>query len=188
LDALHAATGLPWWAVIPLQALAIKTMLLPVSLKQAKIVRTNMVLWTESFELQQQLAHAEQRQQNTAVQQPSAASADAGNGSKSRQWRQQQQQQQQHDADQSPNQQHYQQQQQQLLQVATDALQNLQQWQQRLTTYHDLRRKCGVPHPAWLAVNQALQVLKVPHMLAAQLTPPQGTRATASSAAGQQSC
>jgi hypothetical protein len=34
----------------------------------------------------------------------------------------------------------------------------LQHWQERVQLFHDLRRKCGVPHPAWLLVNGSLQV------------------------------
>lgn len=151
LEALHAATGLPWVAVIPAAAVAIKTLLLPISLKQAKIVRTNMVLWKEAYEfqkqqdarLQRQQQEQQQPQQQEGTQQqqqqpqlqlqlqpqqqatPASAAAGAGQGP---------------------------------LDAAATALQQLQHWQQRLALFHDLRRKCGVPHPAWLFVNSSLQV------------------------------
>jgi hypothetical protein len=41
---------------------------------------------------------------------------------------------------------------------AAAALQQLQHWQARLAMYHELRVKCGVPHPAWFVFNQLLQV------------------------------
>lgn len=44
------------------------------------------------------------------------------------------------------------------LDAAAAALQQLQHWQERVQLFHDLRRKCGVPHPAWLLVNGSLQV------------------------------
>jgi hypothetical protein len=130
LEALHTATGLPWFAVIPAAAVAVKTLLLPISLKQAKIVRTNMVLWKEAYEFQKQQdarLQRQQEQQGTNQQQATPAGAAAGAG-------------------QSP------------LDAAAAALQQLQHWQQRLALFHDLRRKCGVPHPAWLFVNSSLQV------------------------------
>lgn len=143
LDAIHTATGLPWCAVIPAAAVAIKTLLLPISLKQAKIVRTNMVLWKEAYEFQKQQQarmdrqQQEQQEQTLSMQQPqqvvqqphpqgpAAAAAGGGQGA---------------------------------FDAASAALQQLQHWQQRIQLFHDLRRKCGVPHPAWFFVNSSLQV------------------------------
>jgi membrane protein insertase Oxa1/YidC/SpoIIIJ len=165
LDALHAATGMPWWAVIPATSVGIKTLLLPLSLKQAKIVRTNMVLWTESFEF---LRQREARDKHRAAadagvsadpasssstlatdlqpreQQFTGAAAGVQQAAQPQQQRQQQQQ--------------LQQQQLQAVDSATAALQQLQHWQARLAMYHELRVKCGVPHPAWFMFNQLLQV------------------------------
>jgi membrane protein insertase Oxa1/YidC/SpoIIIJ len=140
LDALHSLSGLPWWAVIPAAAVGIKTLLLPLSLKQAKIVRTNMVLWSE--------AHEFQRQQETRRQRLRQEQQEQG-ATQQHQHQQQQQQQQQapaHAAGQSST------------EAAATTLQQLQQWQGRLQLYHSLRRKCGVPHPAWFLVNSSLQV------------------------------
>jgi hypothetical protein len=149
LDALHTATGLPWCAVIPAAAVAIKTLLLPISLKQAKIVRTNMVLWKEAYEFQKQQQARMDRQQQE----------------------QQQQQQQQQEEAQSMQQPQQSAQKLQLkgpaapagggqgaFDAAAAALQQLQHWQQRIQLFHDLRRKCTVPHPAWFFVNSSLQV------------------------------
>ncbi|KAF8072601.1 ALB3L3 [Scenedesmus sp. PABB004] len=138
LDALHAGSGLPWWAAIPATTLAVKVLLLPVSLKQAKIVRTNMVLWAESSELERQRqareAHAAAAAAAPAAaparQQPLAAARDAGAAP----------------AQQAAG-----------AAAAAAALQQLLQWQRRVATFHDLRRKCAVPHPAWFVVNQLLQ-------------------------------
>ncbi|KAF6264498.1 hypothetical protein COO60DRAFT_128154 [Scenedesmus sp. NREL 46B-D3] len=165
LDALHAASGLPWWAVIPATSVAIKTLLLPVSLKQAKIVRTNMVLWTESFEF---LRQREARDKHKAAAAAAAASRDCTALSRSSMFaadmqptqQQQQQQQQQQIAGAAVGDQPAAQALQQQLQAAssaTAALQQLQHWQARLAVYHDLRVKCGVPHPAWFLFNQLLQ-------------------------------
>lgn len=38
---------------------------------------------------------------------------------------------------------------------------HLHQWQQRLELYNMLRKKCDVPHPSWVLVNQLLQVSSV---------------------------
>jgi membrane protein insertase Oxa1/YidC/SpoIIIJ len=117
LDALHGATGLPWWAAIPAVSLAVKSALLPLSLRQAKIVRTNMALWRESFELEQQLTAKRAQQQ------------------------QQQQQQQKHIE----------------LDAAKHTLERLAAMHSRLVTFHELRRRCNVPHPAWLLGNGLMQ-------------------------------
>lgn len=134
--------------------MAIKTVLLPLSLKQAKIVRTNMVLWKEAYEFQkQQHARMERHRQDAAQQQQQGG-----------QLIQQ--------PEQPMPQQPVLQQQQQVsssgLDAAASTLQQLQHWQERIALFHDLRKKCGVPHPAWLLVNGSLQVneagtAKTPH-------------------------
>jgi hypothetical protein len=155
LDALHAASGLPWWAVIPATSVAIKTLLLPVSLKQAKIVRTNMVLWAESFEF---LRQRDARENYKAAAAAAAAAGESTAASSSTlaadvQLHKQQQQQQVTDTAAGALLQ-----QAQAASSATAALQQLQHWQARLAVYHELRVKCGVPHPAWFVFNQLLQV------------------------------
>lgn len=141
LEALHTATGLPWVAVIPAATVAIKTLLLPISLKQAKIVRTNMVLWKEAYEFQKQQNARLQRQQQEQ-QQPQQQQE----GTQQQQSQLRQQATPAAGAGQGP------------LDAAAAALQQLQHWQQRIALFHDLRRKCGVPNPAWLLVNSSLQV------------------------------
>jgi hypothetical protein len=158
LDALHAASGLPWWAVIPATSVAIKTLLLPVSLRQAKIVRTNMVLWAESFEF---LRQRDAREKHKAE----AAAAAAGGSTVSQHstllaTAQPDQQQQAASATDGAQQAQALLQQVQAANSATAALQQLQHWQARLAVYHELRVKCGVPHPAWFAFNQLLQVIR----------------------------
>lgn len=158
LDLLHSATGLPWWAVIPSAAVLIKTLLLPLSLKQAKIVRTNMVLWQESYEfMRQQEKRAEHKAAAAAAAEatvshaaaaPAALQATAA-GQVSAQKSQSGQQ----------EARNLQQEEQQQLSRAAEALHQLHEWQVRLQVFHDLRRKCSVPHPAWFVVNQCLQVM-----------------------------
>lgn len=48
LEAVHSSTGLPWWASIPATALALRTLLAPLSLK-AKAASANIVLLHHSF-------------------------------------------------------------------------------------------------------------------------------------------
>lgn len=158
LDALHSLSGLPWWAVIPMTAVGIKTVLLPLSLKQAKIVRTNMVLWTEAYELQKQ-KHAKQQEEMAAAQPGQPLQQQQQMGAAAQQAELQ-------DSSQLPNQplpNHQGQQPHPVLQqgaadAAAAALQQLQYWQERIQLYHYFRRKCSVPHPAWLFVNSGLQV------------------------------
>jgi hypothetical protein len=136
----------------------IKTLLLPVSLKQAKIVRTNMVLWTESFEF---LRQREARDKHKAAAAAGISAEPTSNSSSSAlstdmQPHQQQQQFTGAAAGMQPAAQPMQQQ--QAMDSATAALQQLQHWQARLAMYHELRVKCRVPHPAWFVFNQLLQV------------------------------
>lgn len=37
IDALHNMTGLPWWATIPLTAVTIRTVLMPLTVQQVRI-------------------------------------------------------------------------------------------------------------------------------------------------------
>lgn len=149
LDAVQSFSGLPWWAVIPSIAVVIKTLLLPVSMRQAKIVRTNMVLWKESYEFVRQ-------REKQAEHRAAAAAAAATHASPCLTQHAPQvdapiitSQQQSQDKQQEPTH--------QLFKTA-QALHQLQQWHVRLQVFHDLRVKCAVPHPAWFMVNQCLQV------------------------------
>ena len=45
LEWVHTSTGLPWWASIPLTTVSLRLLLLPLSLRQAKIVRTNYAIY-----------------------------------------------------------------------------------------------------------------------------------------------
>eukprot|EP00878_Enallax_costatus_P010559 GHUV01011026.1.p1 GENE.GHUV01011026.1~~GHUV01011026.1.p1 ORF type:complete len:561 (+),score=174.83 GHUV01011026.1:501-2183(+) len=151
LDVLHSATGLPWWAVIPSAAVAVKTLLLPISLKQAKIVRTNMALWRESYEFVRQQEKRAKHQAVTAAATEANLSHTAATGGPQAAAADQAVQ-----HNRQPGQQHHQEPKRQLFHAA-EALRQLQQWQARLQVFHELRRKCCVPHPAWFVVNQCLQ-------------------------------
>ena len=156
LAALQATTGLPWWAAIPLATLSLKAALLPLSVRQARIVRSNMALWAESHELSRQheaqleaaaRQHVQQQQQ-TQQQQGGAGhstAAEAGAG-----------------AAPAPT-----------ANAAAaaapppaaataapgvpDGLLQLLRWRRRVELYGRLRRKCGVPHPAWFLANNLVQ-------------------------------
>ncbi|GBF90311.1 hypothetical protein Rsub_02417 [Raphidocelis subcapitata] len=151
LDALHAATGLPWWAAIPLTTLAAKAALLPLSVRQARIVRSNMALWNESFELSKQrdakeAAAARQRAELAAAaafatqqqdrQAPGNAPAAAADGALAGPR-----------PDEPPA----------ALGTAHDGLLQLLRWRRRVSLFHELRVKCGVPHPAWFLANNLVQ-------------------------------
>lgn len=47
-EAAHTATGLPWWASIPITALGVRTALLPFSIK-ARGASTNLLLLNAAF-------------------------------------------------------------------------------------------------------------------------------------------
>lgn len=49
LNFTHAASGLPWWASIPLAAFGVRTLLLPLSLR-AKAASANLILLNQSLE------------------------------------------------------------------------------------------------------------------------------------------
>lgn len=51
LQWVHDTTGLEWWAAIPLTSLCLRLALLPISLFQAKTVRTNFLVYKESVML-----------------------------------------------------------------------------------------------------------------------------------------
>ncbi len=84
LDAVHSSTGLPWWASIPLTSLAIRACLLPLSLRNAKLIRTNLALWSESAHLaQQQATKAALARQAAAASKSSVSSVDVSSRSDS---------------------------------------------------------------------------------------------------------
>lgn len=112
-----------------------------------------MVLWKEAFEFQKQQDARRERQQLEAQQHLQQAHNQPllYQHEPQQQQQEQPQQQQQHKgtaAAGAPG----------ALDAAAAALQQLQHWQERVQLFHDLRRKCGVPHPAWLLVNGSLQV------------------------------
>ena len=51
LEWVHTASGLPWWASIPACTLGMRLALLPISLRQAKLVRTLYMVYREAAEL-----------------------------------------------------------------------------------------------------------------------------------------
>jgi hypothetical protein len=156
LDAVHALTGLPWWAAIPLTTWGLKTALMPLSVRQARIVRSNMALWQESFELSRQReakeAAAVRARLEEAVAAATAAAADdsAVDGGRDQQRR---------DGDRGEK---------EAaaaaaaaaaggLAAAHESVMQLQRWQRRVRLFHDLRVKCAVPHPGWFFVNNLVQ-------------------------------
>ncbi|EFJ40476.1 hypothetical protein VOLCADRAFT_108139 [Volvox carteri f. nagariensis] len=63
---VHTATGLPWAASIPLTTLALRLALLPLSMRQARIIRSNFSLYREAVALtdqQERERHHQQQQQ-----------------------------------------------------------------------------------------------------------------------------
>lgn len=51
LQSLHDSTGLPWWATIPLASLTLRFALLPISMFQARVVRSNFMVYREAVQL-----------------------------------------------------------------------------------------------------------------------------------------
>jgi hypothetical protein len=166
-DALHEATGLPWWATIATASVALRLLLLPLSLRQAKIIRTNYGIWREAKALteQQQERAAAAAAAKLQLQPGSTAalsglnsssggsstssgggggssspagSSGAGSGASSGA----------SGGQQAPP-------------SASSRLQQqlaeMQAFQARVDTFHVLRRKAGAPHPAWIIINPLLQ-------------------------------
>jgi len=154
LDGVHSLTGLPWWASIPLTSLTLKVALLPLSLRNAKIIRTNLVLWSESAELTKQrmaklnmqaaadthktiayndgdastepLVNTTEGSRAGLGTNPSASGSRGSGGPGAS--------------------------------TLADSLAQLASYQARVRVFHDLRRRCDVPHPAWALVNMGVQV------------------------------
>ena len=68
LEWVHTTTGLPWWASIPLSTLALRLLLLPISLRQAKVIRTNYVIYKEAVGLtDRQLGYSQAGEQGAGI-------------------------------------------------------------------------------------------------------------------------
>lgn len=68
LEWVHTTTGLPWWASIPLSTLALRLLLLPISLRQAKVIRTNYVIYKEAVGLtDRQLGYSQAGEQAAGI-------------------------------------------------------------------------------------------------------------------------
>eukprot|EP00798_Chlamydomonas_sp_ICE-L_P016751 gene16751-23024_t len=51
IEWVHTSTGLPWWLSIPLTTIGLKLLLVPLSLKQAKLVRQSYGIYKEAHTL-----------------------------------------------------------------------------------------------------------------------------------------
>jgi hypothetical protein len=80
-EMVHSASGLPWWASIPLTTLGLRTLLLPLTLK-AKSAGLNFVLAQHATQTATNLVE-QWRQQQEAAQQPRAQPAAAPSSSSS---------------------------------------------------------------------------------------------------------
>ncbi|KAG2484553.1 hypothetical protein HYH03_016688 [Edaphochlamys debaryana] len=89
-ELVHSTTGLPWVASIPLTTFALRLALLPISMRQARIIRTNFSLYKEALALtdEQERQQREAREalsaaDDTAARMRPSASGPAGPGSPS---------------------------------------------------------------------------------------------------------
>ncbi|MEW5301675.1 MAG: hypothetical protein WDW36_004520 [Sanguina aurantia] len=85
LQWVHDTTGLPWWAVIPMVTLTLRATLLPLSLRQAAILRTNHGVYKEAVVLADQriLSQQQQRRWNSTVAAARAAPTPGSRGAAS---------------------------------------------------------------------------------------------------------
>ncbi|GFR44966.1 hypothetical protein Agub_g6276 [Astrephomene gubernaculifera] len=75
---VHTTTGLPWAASIPLTTLALRLALLPLSMRQARIIRTNYSIYKEALTLTaQQEQEAREREEQLRLEERAAASVSA---------------------------------------------------------------------------------------------------------------
>jgi hypothetical protein len=186
-DAFQETTGLPWWATIATASIGLRLLLLPLSLRQAKIIRTNYGLWKEAGSLMEQRAGAAASAASAArpgVQQASSSAPQltrtnttttiTSHASSSIS--------QQHTAtqnDASSTQQSYSSSSltsspspssaastssssMQHAALSTDGLskqlEEVARYHQRVKVFTMLRRKAGTPHPSWIIINPLLQV------------------------------
>ncbi|PNW79997.1 hypothetical protein CHLRE_08g373583v5 [Chlamydomonas reinhardtii] len=154
-EAVHGGCGLPWAAAIPAVTLALRLALLPLSMRQARIIRSNYSLYKEALaltdaqeaeaEAARQLAAGEQgrQQRHEAWQQGQqgqggaagaggaaslVASTSQGAGAEA------------------------------VAKREADLRARLLRSQAVLANFHLLRAKVGAPHPGWLVLNPLVQV------------------------------
>lgn len=77
---MHSMTGLPWWASIPLTTLALRTALLPLTLK-AKSAGLNFILAQQAGQTATNLIDHWKQQQQPAQQNPNSKSGSPTGGS-----------------------------------------------------------------------------------------------------------
>jgi tetratricopeptide (TPR) repeat protein len=131
LEVVHSSTGLPWWASIPLCTLSMRLALLPLSIRQATIVRTNYAIYKEAVLVTDRKIGEQWRiagsahSSSSSLKQPSSSPT-------------------QDEKDQAVPQ----------LSVA----QRLHRSRLILSTFSELRRKCDIPHPSWILINPLIQL------------------------------
>jgi len=153
LEWVHTMSGLPWWASIPLCTLAMRLVLMPISLRQAKIVRTSYMIYREALELtdrqmglnQKHSSQQQQQQQPSGTTTPVEAYVAPSSPSPSP------------STSPPPT---------SMLDIKNvseapppmTASQRLKRSQAILQNFSMLRKKCDAPHPIWIVVNPLLQV------------------------------
>ncbi|GLI67774.1 hypothetical protein VaNZ11_012037 [Volvox africanus] len=137
-ELVHTATELPWAASIPLTTLALRLTLLPLSMRQARIIRSNFTLYKEALALTDQQERERQQlgEQPQGQHQQSAADGSSGAAAAA-------------SAEAAPS--------------ATGNLSSVLQARLHrshalLANFEMLRRKMDAPHPAWIVVNPLVQI------------------------------
>ena len=166
LDWVHTTSGLPWWASIPLCTLAMRLALMPISLRQAKIVRTSYMIYREAAEL---------TDKQMGLNQPASTPSSPSEGASSSQQNNTSQGAAVKDGDiSSSHPTHSQPSSSSSHSTATPlpaspsdgekapppltAAQRLRRSQAILKNFSMLRKKCDAPHPIWILINPLLQV------------------------------
>lgn len=143
LDWVHGYSGLPWWAVIPMTSWTLRAALLPLSLRQAAIVRSNYQIYREA------VAAVDRRAAAAAATPPPPSSSGSSSSSSADQQvpaSAQKLQANSHGAEEEEE------------GAAAAAADRLRRAHSILKEFGDLRRQVGSPHPAWVFVNPLVQL------------------------------
>ncbi len=146
-ELVHTYSGLPWAVSISLTTVALRFALLPISLRQARIIRTNYSIYKEAVALADHKIAEEQQQQEAQQQQQqqqrlSSMQGAAGNGKEAEAGAEA--------ASRDAGLGH---------ETTVAVLEaRLRRSQAVLREYGVLRERCGAPHPVWILINPLVQI------------------------------
>lgn len=133
LEVVHTTTGLPWWASIPLCTLTMRLALLPLSIRQATIIRTNYAIYNEAVMVTDRKIGEQWRvtsSSHASITHPSSSTSSSNKEEKSGT----------------------------MPAPQLSAAQKFHRTRLILSTFSELRKKCDIPHPSWILINPLIQL------------------------------